>query len=79
MKKQKWGRIINLSSVAGLVGLKMSAAYPASKHGVIGLTKAIALECAGLGITVNSICPGYAYTPLVQRSIQSRMKELSLS
>lgn len=43
MKKQRWGRIINLSSIAGLVGLRMSAAYPASKHGVIGLTKAVAL------------------------------------
>ena len=66
MLKQGGGAIVNTASVAGLVGIRGTAAYIASKHGVTGLTKAAALEYAAQGIRVNSVCPGYIHTPLVQ-------------
>lgn len=66
MKKQGFGRIINMSSINGLIGFAGKAAYNSAKHGVNGLTKVLALEGAEYGITVNSICPGYADTPLVR-------------
>ena len=66
MLKQGGGAIVNTASVAGLVGIRGTAAYIAAKHGVAGLTKAAALEYATLGIRVNSVCPGYIRTPLVQ-------------
>src|SRR5699024_2271269 len=66
MKEQKFGRIINMSSFNGLIGFAGKAAYNSAKHGVNGLTKVLALEGADYGITVNSICPGYADTPLVR-------------
>ncbi len=66
MKEQKFGRIINMSSINGLIGFAGKAAYNSAKHGVNGLTKVLALEGADYGITVNSICPGYADTPLVR-------------
>ncbi len=66
MKKQGFGRIINMSSINGLIGFAGKAAYNSAKHGVNGLTKVLALEGADYGITVNSICPGYADTPLVR-------------
>lgn len=66
MKKQGFGRIINMSSINGLIGFAGKAAYNSAKHGVNGLTKVLALEGADHGITVNSICPGYADTPLVR-------------
>lgn len=66
MKKQQFGRIINMSSINGLIGFAGKAAYNSAKHGVNGLTKVLALEGADYGITVNSICPGYADTPLVR-------------
>lgn len=66
MKKQGFGRIINMSSINGLIGFAGKAAYNSAKHGVNGLTKVLALEGADFGITVNSICPGYADTPLVR-------------
>ncbi len=66
MLKQGAGAIVNTASVAGLVGIRGTAAYIAAKHGVAGLTKAAALEYAAQGIRVNSVCPGYIHTPLVQ-------------
>lgn len=71
MKARGWGRIINIASVHGLVASVNKAAYVAAKHGVIGLTKVIALENAGTGVTANSICPGWVLTPLVQKQIDA--------
>ncbi|MCA1061052.1 3-hydroxybutyrate dehydrogenase [Rossellomorea aquimaris] len=70
MKEQKFGRIINVSSINGLVGFAGKAAYNSAKHGVIGLTKVAALESAPYGVTVNSICPGYVDTPLVRGQLK---------
>jgi 3-hydroxybutyrate dehydrogenase len=70
MKKQKFGRIINVASINGLVGFSGKAAYNSAKHGVIGLTKVAALEGATHGITVNALCPGYVDTPLVRNQLQ---------
>ncbi|MCA3218148.1 MAG: 3-hydroxybutyrate dehydrogenase [Burkholderiales bacterium] len=72
MKKANWGRIINIASVHGLVASAQKSAYVAAKHGVIGLTKAVALETATTGITCNAICPGWVLTPLVQKQIDDR-------
>jgi 3-hydroxybutyrate dehydrogenase len=69
MKKRKWGRIVNIASAHALVASPFKSAYVAAKHGVAGLTKAVALEVAELGITVNAICPGYVRTPLVEKQI----------
>jgi 3-hydroxybutyrate dehydrogenase len=69
MKRQRWGRIINMASINGLVGFAGKAAYNSAKHGVIGLTKVAALEGAAHGITVNALCPGYVDTPLVQNQL----------
>ena len=69
MKKRKWGRIINISSAHGLVASAYKSAYVAAKHGLVGLTKVTALETAEEGITANAICPGYVWTPLVQKQI----------
>lgn len=66
MKKQKFGRIINMASINGVIGFAGKAAYNSAKHGVIGLTKVAALESATEGITVNAICPGYVDTQLVR-------------
>jgi len=66
MKKQGFGRILNMASINGLIGFAGKAAYNSAKHGVIGLTKVAALEAAEYGVTVNAICPGYADTPLVR-------------
>ncbi len=69
MKKQGWGRVINIASVHGLVASPFKAAYVAAKHGLLGLTKTVALEVAQHGITVNGICPGYVLTPLVEQQL----------
>lgn len=71
MKERGWGRIVNVASVHGLVASKEKAAYVAAKHAVIGLTKVVALETAGTGVTVNAICPGWVLTPLVQKQIDA--------
>ncbi|HDX9578996.1 TPA: 3-hydroxybutyrate dehydrogenase [Bacillus pseudomycoides] len=70
MKKQQYGRIINIASINGLVGFAGKSAYNSAKHGVIGLTKVAALEGAAYGITVNALCPGYVDTPLVRNQLQ---------
>lgn len=64
-----WGRIVNVASTAGLVGYAYVAAYVAAKHGVVGLTRALALEYAKSGITINAVCPGYTETEIVKNSI----------
>jgi len=72
MKKRGWGRVINIASAHGLVASAQKSAYVAAKHGIVGLTKAAALECATTGVTVNAICPGWVLTPLVQKQIDAR-------
>ena len=72
MKARGWGRVINVSSVHGLVASAHKSAYVAAKHGLIGLTKSAALECATSGVTVNAICPGWVLTPLVQIQVEAR-------
>jgi 3-hydroxybutyrate dehydrogenase len=74
MKARKWGRIINIASAHGLVASGEKAAYVAAKHGIVGLTKVIAVEAANDGITCNAICPGWVLTPLVQQQIEARAK-----
>ncbi len=73
MQKNNWGRIINIASVHGLVASAHKAAYVAAKHGLLGLTKVVALETAKTNITCNAICPGWVYTPLVEKQIQNRV------
>lgn len=72
MKRRGWGRVINIASVHGLVASVNKVAYIAAKHGVVGMTKVVALENAALGITCNAICPGWTKTPLVQQQIDTR-------
>jgi 3-hydroxybutyrate dehydrogenase len=74
MKARNWGRIINIASTHGLVASPFKSAYVASKHGLVGLTKALALEVAKTGITVNAICPGYVNTPLVQNQVKDQAR-----
>lgn len=72
MQERRNGRIINVASVHGLVGSIHKSAYVAAKHGLIGLTKVVALENAANGITCNAVCPGWVLTPLVQKQIDER-------
>ena len=72
MRTNNWGRIINIASAHGLVASAQKSAYVAAKHGIVGLTKATALETATTGITVNAICPGWVLTPLVQKQIDAK-------
>jgi 3-hydroxybutyrate dehydrogenase len=69
MKSRTWGRIVNIASAHALVASPYKSAYVAAKHGIAGLTKTVALEVATHGITMNAICPGYAWTPLVEKQI----------
>lgn len=69
MRARQWGRIVFIASTAGLKGYAYVAPYVAAKHGVIGLTRALALETAKAGITVNAVCPGYAQTPMLERAV----------
>ncbi len=72
MRAANWGRIINVASAHGLVASPQKSAYVASKHGIVGFTKSVALETATTGITSNAICPGWVLTPLVQKQIDAR-------
>jgi len=69
MKRRGWGRVINVASVHGLVASPFKSAYVAAKHGLVGFTKSVALEVAERGITVNAICPGFVWTPLVEKQM----------
>jgi 3-hydroxybutyrate dehydrogenase len=79
MRKAGWGRIINTASVQGLIGSTQKAAYVASKHGLVGMTKVVALETAGTGITCNAICPGWVLTDLIRPQIEARAQALGVS
>lgn len=79
MKARKWGRVINLCSAHGLVASPFKSAYVAAKHGIMGLTKTVALEVAQAGITVNAINPAYVYTPLVEKQIPDQAKTRGIS
>ena len=74
MKARGWGRVVNIASAHGLTASPFKSAYVAAKHGVVGLSKTVALEVAGMGITCNAICPGYVLTPLVEAQIPDQMK-----
>jgi 3-hydroxybutyrate dehydrogenase len=74
MKARGWGRVVNIASAHGLTASPYKSAYVAAKHGVVGLSKTVALEAAGMGITCNAICPGYVLTPLVEAQIPDQMK-----
>jgi len=79
MQAKNWGRIINVASVHGLVGSAEKSAYVAAKHGVIGLTKVVALENATTGVTCNAICPGWVLTPLVQKQLDAKAAAQGIS
>jgi 3-hydroxybutyrate dehydrogenase len=74
MRAKGWGRIVNVASAHGLTASPYKSAYIAAKHGIVGLSKTVALETAGQGITCNAICPGYVLTPLVEAQIPEQMK-----
>ena len=74
MRANGWGRIINIASAHGLTASPYKSAYVTAKHGLVGLSKTTALECAGQGITCNAICPGYVLTPLVEAQIPDQMR-----
>jgi len=79
MKAKRWGRIINVASAHALVASPFKSAYVAAKHGIAGLTKTVALEVAEEGITMNAICPGYVWTPLVEKQIPATAKARGLT
>jgi 3-hydroxybutyrate dehydrogenase len=79
MRAKNWGRVVNIASTHGLVASAQKSAYVAAKHGIVGFTKAAALETAASGITVNAICPGWVLTPLVQKQIDDRAAREKIS
>ena len=79
MKQKRWGRVVNVASAHALVASPFKSAYVAAKHGIAGLTKTVALEAAEQGVTVNAICPGYVWTPLVERQIPDTAKARGIS
>jgi 3-hydroxybutyrate dehydrogenase len=79
MKKQHWGRIVNIASTHGLVASTHKAAYVAAKHGLVGLTKVVGLETAGSGVTCNAVCPGWVRTPLVEKQISDMAARRGIS
>ena len=79
MKARQWGRIVNMASAHSLVASPFKSAYVAAKHGVVGLTKTVALEAAQFGVTANCISPGYVWTPLVESQIPDTMKARGLT
>lgn len=79
MKRKGWGRIVNVASAHGLVASPFKSAYVAAKHGIMGLTKTVALEIAENGITANAICPGYVLTPLVEKQIPDTARARGIS
>ena len=79
MRSRGWGRIVNVASAHGLVASPFKTAYVAAKHGVVGLTKAVALEAADSGITCNAICPAYVRTPLVENQIRAQAQAHNMS
>ena len=79
MKRQGWGRIINIASTHGLVASTHKAAYVAAKHGLVGLTKVVGLETAGSGVTCNAVCPGWVRTPLVEKQISDVAAQKGIS
>jgi 3-hydroxybutyrate dehydrogenase len=74
MKERRWGRIVNIASAHGLIASPFKSAYVAAKHGIVGLTKVVALEGAEAGVTCNAVCPGYVWTPLVEKQIEDQAK-----
>jgi 3-hydroxybutyrate dehydrogenase len=79
MKERGFGRIVNIASAHGLVASPFKSAYVAAKHGIVGLTKTVALEGAESGVTCNAICPGYVWTPLVEKQIEDQAKAHGIS
>ena len=78
MRKAGWGRVINIASAHGLTASPYKSAYVAAKHGVVGMTKVVALETAEEPITANAICPGYVMTPLVEEQIPDTMEKYGM-
>ena len=79
MRSRGWGRVVNIASAHGLIASPFKSAYVAAKHGMIGLTKVVALEGAEFGITANAICPGYVWTPLVEKQIDDQAKSHNIA
>ena len=78
MKERGWGRIVNMSSIHGLIASPYKSAYIAAKHGLVGLTKTVALEAGEFGVTVNAICPGYSRTSLVENQIADQARTMGI-
>ena len=79
MMERGWGRVVNVASIAGKTGYPYIAAYAASKHGVLGLTKVAALEAAERGVTVNAVCPGYVDSPMTDASVARIVEKTGLA